>query len=130
GGLGIYRNLRPVISSHTGDCVSARMLSVACAVTHGRTHVFIHVSDTCRRIPTRPDGLLHGWSSCVATHGSPAMLQLQIRRHLVLLHVKLHVLLPCMPPRASRSVYAIFDPSGKFLTCDQSRIFFCSRSDA
>ncbi|CAN6822799.1 unnamed protein product [Brassica oleracea] len=72
------------------------MLSVACAVTHGRTHVFIHVSDTCRRIPTRPDGLLHGWSSCVATHGSPAMLQLQIRRHLVLLHVKLHVLLPCM----------------------------------
>ncbi|KAF3511374.1 hypothetical protein F2Q69_00006832 [Brassica cretica] len=48
------------------------MLPAACGLTHGRTHVFLHVSDTCSRTPTRPDGLLNGWSSCVATHGSPA----------------------------------------------------------
>ncbi|KAF3535332.1 hypothetical protein F2Q69_00022325 [Brassica cretica] len=46
------------------------MLPVACATTHGRTHALMNVSVTCNRTPTRPDGLLHGWSACNATHGS------------------------------------------------------------
>ncbi|KAF3503143.1 hypothetical protein F2Q69_00043852 [Brassica cretica] len=67
--LRIYRNHRPVISSHTGDSVSARMLLVACAATHGCTHALMHVSVTCNKTPPRPLVLQHVWCSCIATHG-------------------------------------------------------------
>ena len=89
----------------------------------------------------------HASVACVATSRAWPI-------QLVLLHVKLHVQLPCTAtPRASVDTelvrwltprsepmqqatssfsvgYAIFYPSGKFLTRDQSRIFFRSRSDA
>ncbi|KAF2571300.1 hypothetical protein F2Q70_00005224 [Brassica cretica] len=67
--LSIYRNHRPVISSHTGDSVLARMLPVACAATHGCTHALMHVSVTCNKKPPRPLVLQHVWCSCIATHG-------------------------------------------------------------
>ncbi|KAF2573165.1 hypothetical protein F2Q70_00002242 [Brassica cretica] len=44
------------------------MLPVACVATHGRPHVLMHDSFTCQMTAPRPDGLLHGWSACVATH--------------------------------------------------------------
>ncbi|KAF3485261.1 hypothetical protein F2Q69_00053445 [Brassica cretica] len=48
--------------------VSARMLPVTCAVTHGHTHVVRHVSDTCRETHPRLHVSQHAQPSCVATH--------------------------------------------------------------
>ena len=67
---------------------------------------------------------------------SSCMFSTHARLHLVLVLTlsclvdRYHVLAICVEtPRASWSVYAIFDPSGIFSTRDQSRIFFRSSSD-
>ena len=67
---------------------------------------------------------------------SSCMFSTHARLHLLLLltlscwYARQNVLAICIEtPRASWSVYAIFDPSGIFSTRDQSRIFFRSRSD-
>ena len=70
--LGIYKDGMPMRSGHTSDCVSARMLLVACAATHGRLHVVIHVSLSCTGTHPRPHVSQHAQISCVATHRSPA----------------------------------------------------------
>nr|VDD20513.1 unnamed protein product [Brassica oleracea] len=83
----------------------------ACAVAPRAPHVFQHGQDTCRTPPLLPDVRLHDWHSCKApqhhTHGWPhasvacAATPRAWSIHLVLLHVRLHVLLPCMvTPRA------------------------------
>ncbi|KAF3551105.1 hypothetical protein DY000_02008012 [Brassica cretica] len=123
----------------------------------------IHGQYTCRTPPLLPEVTLHDRNSCKGTHylthvdhhASVACAETPRAWsiHLVLLHVRLHVLLPCMAtPRASvdpqlagqltprsehshqaTSCFSVhsfdFGPSGKFLTRDQSRIFFYSHSD-
>ncbi|KAF2596380.1 hypothetical protein F2Q68_00008398 [Brassica cretica] len=77
----------------------------ACTATPRVPHVLQHGQDSCRVSPLLPDVRLHDWNSCKAphqlTHGWPhasvacfgCMRALSI--HLVLLHVSLHVLIPC-----------------------------------
>ena len=111
-----------------------------------------------------PDVRLHDWNSCKAphqlTHGWPhasVACPATLRAwsiHLVILHVRLHVLLPCtVTPRASidtqlsgkltprsehshqpTSCFSVhssdFDPSGEFSSHDQSQIFLYALSDA
>ena len=138
--------------------LSSRILPVACVATHGRPHVLMHASFTCQM--TAPTSRwLAAWLECMRRDTPPSacrfafadrrycdtssydlsscMFSTHARLHLVLvltlscLIARYHVLAICVEtPRASWSVYAIFDPSGKFLTRDQSRIFFRSRSDA
>ena len=66
--LGIYKNGWPMRSGHTSDCVSIRMLLVACAATHGRLHVVMHVSFSCTGTHPRPHVSQHAQISCIATH--------------------------------------------------------------
>ncbi|KAF2547779.1 hypothetical protein F2Q70_00022208 [Brassica cretica] len=68
GVVGIYRYPQRVTSSHTSARVSARMLPVTCAVTHGHTHIMRHVPDTCRETNPRPHVPQNAQPSCVATH--------------------------------------------------------------
>ncbi|KAF2547787.1 hypothetical protein F2Q70_00022206 [Brassica cretica] len=68
GVLGIYRYLQQVTSSHTSARVSAHMLPVTCAATHGYTHVVRHVPDTFMETHSRPHVPHHDQPSCVATH--------------------------------------------------------------
>ncbi|KAF3518515.1 hypothetical protein DY000_02060177 [Brassica cretica] len=68
GVVGIYRYLQRVTSSHTRTRVSACMLPVTCAATHGYTHVVRHVPETCRETHPRPHVPQHAQPSCVATH--------------------------------------------------------------
>ncbi|WZY93886.1 hypothetical protein YC2023_066215 [Brassica napus] len=84
------------------------MSPVAWAAAPRAPHVFQHVQGSCKVTPLiqpgRPDVHQHVWITFTATHGAHMliiMLRLQIWRHLVLLCVSLHVLLPCVPtPRA------------------------------
>ena len=160
---GIYRRHQPISIRLVAARVSFRMALDACAAAPRAPHGWLHVSATCRKTHPRPDGLMHYWSSCKETHhlthvdqnasvacaATPRAWSI----HLVLLHVRLHVLRPCtvtlrdsadtqlvrcLTPRSepmqrvtsSFSVHSSdFDPSGKFLTRDQSRIFFRSCSD-
>ncbi|KAF3528376.1 hypothetical protein DY000_02039472 [Brassica cretica] len=81
------------------------MVPDACAATPHAPHVFQHGQDTCRTPPLLPYVRLHDWSSCKATHHLTHVDQhasvawAETPRawsiHLVLLHVRLHVLLPC-----------------------------------
>ncbi|KAF2596402.1 hypothetical protein F2Q68_00010563 [Brassica cretica] len=84
----------------------------ACTATPRALHVLQHGQDSCRAPPLLPDVRLHDWNSCKAPqqlpHGWPhasvtcAAKPRAWSIHLVLLHVRLHVLLPCtVPPRAS-----------------------------
>ncbi|KAF3574451.1 hypothetical protein F2Q69_00061744 [Brassica cretica] len=84
----------------------------ACAVAPCPPHGLLHVSVTCRTTQPRADGLLNDWNSCKApqqlTHGWPHASVACVATprawsiHLVLLHVRMHVLLPCTAtPRAS-----------------------------
>ncbi|CAG7863420.1 unnamed protein product [Brassica rapa] len=93
----------------------------ACTAAPRAPHVWLHVQDTCRTPPLLPDVRLHDWSSCKAPHilthvdqhASIACvatsrawpIHLTPRAwsiHLVLLHVKLHGLLPLTAtPQAS-----------------------------
>ncbi|KAF2547785.1 hypothetical protein F2Q70_00022204 [Brassica cretica] len=68
GVVGIYRYPQRVSSSHTSARVSARMLPVTCAVTHGHTHVVRNVPDTCRETHPRTHVPQHTQPSCVTTH--------------------------------------------------------------
>ncbi|KAF2547786.1 hypothetical protein F2Q70_00022207 [Brassica cretica] len=68
GVMGIYRYPQRVTSSHTSARVSALMLPVTCAVTHGHTHIMRHVPDTCREKNPRPHVPQNAQPSCVATH--------------------------------------------------------------
>ncbi|WZZ78287.1 hypothetical protein YC2023_098859 [Brassica napus] len=64
----------------------------AFAATPRAPHVFQHGQDTCRTPPLLPD---HASVACAETPRAWSI-------HLVLLHVRLHVLLPCMvTPEAS-----------------------------
>ncbi|KAF2580565.1 hypothetical protein F2Q68_00005530 [Brassica cretica] len=135
----------------------------ACATTPRAPHVFLHSQDTGRTPPILPDVSLHDWNSCKATHYLTHLDQHALVAcaetprawsiHLVHLHVRLHVLLPCtvtpqasvdtqlagqLTPRSEHSHQATsclsvhssdFCPSGKFLTRDQSRIFSYSHPD-
>ncbi|KAF2533081.1 hypothetical protein F2Q70_00031809 [Brassica cretica] len=135
----------------------------ACVAAPRAPHVFQHGQDTCRMPPLLPDIRLHDCNSCKATHHlthvdqhasvACAETPLAWSIHLVLLHVRLHVLIPCtstppscadtqqvkwLTPRpdpldqatSSFSVHSSdFGLSGKFSTRDQSQIFFRSRSD-
>ncbi|KAG5378196.1 hypothetical protein IGI04_026038 [Brassica rapa subsp. trilocularis] len=142
GSWGIYRRHQPISFRLVAARVSLRMAPDACTATPRAPHGWLHVQDTCRTPPLLPDVRMHDWSSCKATHifthvdqhASVACAETPRAWpfHLVLLCVKLHnVLAICIgTPRASWSVYAIFDPSGIFLSRDQSRIFFRSLSDA
>ncbi|KAF3532051.1 hypothetical protein DY000_02041980 [Brassica cretica] len=84
----------------------------ACAAAPRAPHGWLHVQDTCRTPPLLPDVRLHDWNLCKApqhhTHGWPhaSVACAETPRawliHLVLLHVRLHVQLPCTAtPRAS-----------------------------
>ncbi|KAG2272277.1 hypothetical protein Bca52824_066832 [Brassica carinata] len=90
-------------------------------------HVRLHVQDTCRTPPLLPHVRMHAWSAykkphqykLVDQHASVACAETPRAWsiHLMLPHVRLHVLLPCTAtPRDSADT--------------QSRIFFRSRSDA
>lgn len=84
--LGIYKDGMPMRSGHTSDCVSARMLLVACAATHGRLHVVMHVSLTSTCLSACTDFMRCDTSlPCM----SARMCRLQIRLHLVLWNVML-----------------------------------------
>ncbi|KAG5375399.1 hypothetical protein IGI04_039995 [Brassica rapa subsp. trilocularis] len=100
--------------------------------------------------------LIHGLTSSrltLSAHMSLSMLRSQVLRHLVLLGVNQHAVLSwASTPPASLATYHArqvtsrpylidkasssfsvhstdFDPSGEFLSRDQSRIFFYARSD-
>ncbi|KAF2562266.1 hypothetical protein F2Q70_00014685 [Brassica cretica] len=122
----------------------------ACAAAPRAPHIFQHGQDTCRTPPLLPDVRLHDWHSFKApqhhTHGWPhasvacAATPRAWSIHFVLLHVRLHVLLPCtatpqasvdtqlagqLTPRSEHSHQATlcflvhsfdFDPSDKFLS--------------
>ncbi|KAF2616391.1 hypothetical protein F2Q68_00038968 [Brassica cretica] len=124
----------------------------ACAAAPRAPHGWLHVQDTCRTPPLLPDFRLHDWNSCKSphhhTHGWPhaSVACAETPRawsiHLVLLHVRLHVQLPCtatyhasgdtqlvrwLTPRSepmqratsSFSVHSLdFGPSGDFLIRD------------
>ena len=117
---------------------------------HVRRHLVLHMAVSmirmsCKVTPRPPHVWFVGWLHADrhhTAHMSINMLRLQIRRHLVLLHVSPHVLLPCVPttpacvdrqlirwltPRSepmqrATSSFSIhwsdFGPSGKFLICD------------
>ena len=153
GGRGLFIG----ISNQSGTSrvaarVSLRMAPDACAAAPRAPHVRLHVQDTCRTPPLLPDVRLHDWISCktppqhthVDQHASVACAETPRAWsiHLVLLHVRLHVLLPCTAtPRASgdtqlagqltprsdpmqrvTSSFSVhssdFGPSGKFLIRD------------
>ncbi|KAF3543476.1 hypothetical protein DY000_02002234 [Brassica cretica] len=77
----------------------------ACAAAPRAPHVRLHVQDTCRTPPLLPHVRMHAWSACkkphqythVDQHASVACAETPRAWsiHLVLLHVRLHVLLPC-----------------------------------
>ncbi|KAF3548267.1 hypothetical protein DY000_02005660 [Brassica cretica] len=109
----------------------------ACATATRVPHISLHDQDSCTAPPLLPDFRRHN-----NTHMSINMLRLHARRHLVLLHVRLHVLLPrTATPRASvdtqlagqlrprsdhmqraTSSFSVhspdFGPFGNFLICD------------
>ena len=103
--------------------------------THARRHSNTDMSISMLRLHARRHLVLGRSTSCFYMSG--CMYSFHARRHLELLETlscldgSYHVLaIYVETPRASWSVYAIFDPSGKFLTRDQSRMFFRPRSDA
>ncbi|WZZ44401.1 hypothetical protein YC2023_040660 [Brassica napus] len=84
----------------------------ACAAAPRAPHVRLHVQDTCRTPPLLPHVRMHAWSACkkphqythVDQHASVAYAETPRAWsiHLVLLHARLHVQLPCTAtPRAS-----------------------------
>ena len=164
GSWAIYRRQQPIRFRLVASRVSLRMAPDACTATPRAPHVLQHGQDSCRAPPLLPDVRLHDWNSCKApqqlTHGWPhasnacAATPCAWSIHLVLLHVRLHVLLPCtvtprasidtqltgqLTPRSEHSHQATscfsahsfdFDPSGQFSSHDQSQIFFYALSDA
>ena len=132
--------------------VSLCMVSDACTATPRAPHVLQHGKDSCRAPPLLPDVRLHDWNSCKVTQQlTPGWPHASVTCaatprawliHLVLLHVRLHVQLPCMAkprasgdtqlgrcltprsepmqrPTSSFSVHSSdFGPSGKFLIRD------------
>ena len=140
----------------TSDFLSARMLLVACAATHG-SHMAWGMSHThAEGYHSRPDGLLHGWSACVATHRplhvdqqSPVAGMVTSRASTCqsacscFMHgdtssfcrqIAYQMIVTTFWCHATRHLkllgsFACFGHSGKFLTRDQSQIFFCSCSD-
>ncbi|WZZ03194.1 hypothetical protein YC2023_089115 [Brassica napus] len=94
-------------------CFDCMRRDISCLADPPRApHGWLHVHETCRTPPLLPDVRLHDWNSCKApqhhTHGWPhasvacAETPCAWSIHLVLLHVKLHVQLPCKEtPRAS-----------------------------
>ncbi|KAF2561155.1 hypothetical protein F2Q70_00017631 [Brassica cretica] len=108
----IFRIQQPIRFRLVVSRVSLRMALDACTATPRALHVLQHGQDSCRAPPLLPDVRLHDWNSCKAPqqlpHGWPhasvtcAAKPRAWSIHLVLLHVRLHVLLPCtVPPRAS-----------------------------
>ncbi|KAF3562768.1 hypothetical protein DY000_02013808 [Brassica cretica] len=113
-------------SSHMSGCMPG---------VHARRHTSTHMSISMLRLHARRHLVLGRSTSYFYVSG--CMDCFHARRHLELLETlscldgSYHVLaIYIETPRDSWSVYAIFDPSDKFLTRDQSRIFFRSRSDA
>ncbi|KAF2553668.1 hypothetical protein F2Q68_00033608 [Brassica cretica] len=136
----------------------------ACTAAPRAPHGWMHVQDTCRTPTLLPDVRLHDWNSCKApqhhTHGwlHASVACAETPRawsiHLVLLHVKVHVQLPCTvtrrasvdtqlaerwtprsdPMQRATSSFSVcssyFDSSGEFSPRDQSQIFFYTLSDA
>ncbi|WZY99388.1 LOW QUALITY PROTEIN: hypothetical protein YC2023_071717 [Brassica napus] len=87
-------------------CFDCMRRDISCLADPPRApHGLLHVQDTCRTPQLLPDVRLHDWNSCKApqhhTHGWPhasvpcAETPRAWSIHLVLLHVKLHVQLPC-----------------------------------
>ncbi|KAF2571191.1 hypothetical protein F2Q70_00001936 [Brassica cretica] len=92
--------------------VSLRMAPDTCVAAPRAPHVRLHGQDTCRTPPLLPHVRMHAWSACkephqythvdqhasVACAATPRAWSI----HLVLLHVRLHVLLPSTAtPQAS-----------------------------
>ncbi|KAG5377619.1 hypothetical protein IGI04_025461 [Brassica rapa subsp. trilocularis] len=84
----------------------------ACAAVPRAPHGWLNVSITFRTTHPRPDGIPQDWNSCKATqHFTHVDQQASVACaatprawsiHLVLLHVRLHVLFPCKAtPQAS-----------------------------
>uniref|UniRef100_A0A0D3C6G6 Uncharacterized protein n=1 Tax=Brassica oleracea var. oleracea TaxID=109376 RepID=A0A0D3C6G6_BRAOL len=77
----------------------------ACSTAPRAPHVRLHVQNTCRTPPLLPHVRMHAWSACkkphqythVDQHASVACAETPRAWsiHLVLLHVRLHVQLPC-----------------------------------
>ncbi|KAG5384610.1 hypothetical protein IGI04_036080 [Brassica rapa subsp. trilocularis] len=125
GSWPIYIMQQPIRFRLVAARVSLCMAPDACTATPRAPHVLQHGQDSCRVPPLLPDVRLHDWNSCKVpqhhTHGWPhaSVACVETPRawsiHVVLLHVKLHVQLPCTnvlaicigTPRASWSVYAI-----------------------
>ncbi|KAF3511191.1 hypothetical protein F2Q69_00007167 [Brassica cretica] len=112
GSWPIYRIQQPIRFRLVAARVSLCMVSDACTATPRAPHVLQHGKDSYRAPPLLPDVRIHDWNSCKApqqlTPGWPhasvtcAATPGAWLIHLVLLHVRLHVLLPCMvTPRAS-----------------------------
>ncbi|KAF3557278.1 hypothetical protein F2Q69_00012620 [Brassica cretica] len=78
----------------------------ACAAAPRAPHGWLHVSASCRTTHLLPHVWMHAWSACktphqythVDQHASVACAETPLAWsiHLVLLHVRLHVQIPCM----------------------------------
>ncbi|KAF2592763.1 hypothetical protein F2Q70_00044689 [Brassica cretica] len=90
----------------------------ACAAAPCAPHGWLHLLDTCRTPPLLLDVRLHDWNSCKVpqhhTHGDQhaSVACAETPRawsiHLVLQHVRLHVLVPCTAtPRASEDTQLV-----------------------
>ncbi|WZZ86918.1 hypothetical protein YC2023_115497 [Brassica napus] len=106
--------------THAGRHQSSQM-SGCMTRAHARRHSSTHMSISMLRLHSRRHLVLGRSTSCFYMSG--CMYSFHARRHLELLETlscldgSYHVLaIYVETPRASWSVYAIFDPSGKFLT--------------
>ncbi|KAF3500312.1 hypothetical protein F2Q69_00042881 [Brassica cretica] len=108
----VPRRHQPISFMLVAARVSLHMGPDACAAAPRAPHVRLHVQDTCRTPPLLPHVRMHACSACkkphqythVDQHASIACAETPHAWsiHLVLLHVRLHVLLPCTAtPRAS-----------------------------
>ncbi|KAF2535609.1 hypothetical protein F2Q68_00019928 [Brassica cretica] len=114
--------------THAGRHQSSQM-SGCMTRAHARRHSSKHMLISMLRLHARRHLVLGRSTSCFYMSG--CMYSFHARRHLELLGTlscldgSYHVLaIYVETPRASWSVYAIFDPSGKFLTVINPKYFF------
>ncbi|KAF3545533.1 hypothetical protein DY000_02004182 [Brassica cretica] len=108
----------------------------ACAAAPRAPHVRLHVQDTCKTPPLLPHVRMHAWGAFkkphqythVDQHASVACAETPRAWsiHLVLLHVRLHVLLPCTAtPRASVDIQMLrWPPRGTNVTVAPEKLSF------
>ncbi|KAG5384609.1 hypothetical protein IGI04_036079 [Brassica rapa subsp. trilocularis] len=144
GSWPIYIMQQPIRFRLVAARVSLCMAPDACTATPRAPHVLQHGQDSCRVPPLLPDVRLHDWNSCKVpqhhTHGWPhaSVACVETPRawsiHVVLLHVKLHVQLPCTvtPPPCTERPGHMHKDTSSFLVglrdFNSSGEFFLPRS--